>query len=237
MNDNILIFDVWADYAHFRTYPTTISPLTFSIPPRTAVCGLISAIIGLEKNEYLKYFSKKQADIAIRVLNPIKTTRIPINLVDTKNISRMNQIKNRIPTLFEYLKDAKYRIYFRHENIELYSKTKEFLENHKCVYTPCLGLSENIANFCYIGEKKCKEIITEDSFIKIDSVIPEPKYSRINIDIEEEKEYDSETMPIVMNEKRVVEEYNNIFFEKNGLSIIVKINKFYEIDDERILFL
>ena len=236
MNDNILIFDVWADYAHFRTYPTTISPLTFSMPPRTTMCGLISAIIGLDKNEYLKYFSKKQADIAIRIINPIKTTRIPINLIDTKNISRMNQIKNRIPTLFEFLKDVKYRIYFRHENIELYNNTKEFLEGHKSVYTPCLGLSENIANFCYIGEKKCKEITTEN-FIKIDSVIPEPKYSRINIDIEEEKEYDSETMPIVMNEKRIVEEYNNIFFEKNGLSIIVKVNKFYEIDDERILFL
>jgi CRISPR-associated protein Cas5h len=236
MNDDILIFDIWADYAHFRTYPTTVSPLTFSIPPRTAMCGLISAIIGLDKDEYLKYFSKKQADIAVKILNPIKTTRISQNLIDTENISRMNQIKNSIPTLFEYLKDAKYRIYFRHRDIELYNKTKEFLENHKSVYTPCLGLSENIANFCYIGEKKCKEIIT-DGFIKIDSAIPEPKYSRINIDIEEEKEYDSELIPIVMNEKRIVEEYNNIFFEKNGLPIIVKVNKFYEIDDEKILFL
>lgn len=236
MNDNILIFDVWADYAHFRTYPTTVSPLTFSIPPRTAICGLISAIIGLDKDEYLKYFSKKQADIALRIINPIKTTRIPINLIDTKHFSRMNQIKNRIRILFEFLKDVKYRIFFRHENIELYNETKEFIENHKSVYTPYLGLSENIANFCYIGDEKCKEIIA-DSFIKIDSVIPEPKYARINIDIEEEKEYDSELMPIVMNEKRIVEEYNNIFFERNGLPIIVKVNKFYEIDDERILFL
>ena len=236
MNDKILIFDIWADYAHFRKYSTTVSPLTFSIPPRTAICGLISAIIGLGKDQYLEHFSKKQANIAIRIISPIKTTRISHNLIDTETASGMNLIKNRIQILFEYVKDVKYRIYFRHENTELYNKTKEFLENHKSVYTPCLGLSENIANFCYIGERIYKEVIIDD-FVKIDSVIPRPKDSLVDIDIEEEKEYDDELMPIVMNKDRIVEEYNNIYFERNGLPIIAKVNKFYEVGDERILFL
>lgn len=47
--DKMLVFDVWGDYAHFRRFYTTTSPLSFPIPPRTALCGLIGAIIGLEK--------------------------------------------------------------------------------------------------------------------------------------------------------------------------------------------
>ena len=88
----------------------------------------------------------------------------------------------------------------------------------------------------HVGEKKCKEIITDD-FIKIDSVIPRPKDSIINIDIEEEKEYDDEVMPVEMIKDRIVDQYNNIYFERNGLPIIVKVDKFYEVDNERILFL
>ena len=83
--DKILVFDVWGEYAHFRKYYTTTSPLSFSIPPRTAISGLMGAIIGLSKDEYLKYFSKEQAQIAVRILNPIKKVRLAENLINTKD--------------------------------------------------------------------------------------------------------------------------------------------------------
>ena len=50
-----LVFDIKGDYGHFKKYYTTSSPLTFSIP-RTTVSGMIGALIGLDKEEYLKYF-------------------------------------------------------------------------------------------------------------------------------------------------------------------------------------
>ena len=49
-----LVFDIKGDYGHFKKYYTTSSPLTFSIPPRTTVSGMIGALIGLDKEEYLK---------------------------------------------------------------------------------------------------------------------------------------------------------------------------------------
>lgn len=236
--NNLLVFDVWGEYAHFRKYYTTTSPLTFSIPPRTAICGLIAGIIGIDKKEYLKHFSKKQADIAIRILSPIKKVRIAENLIDTKLAPMMSRIKTRTQIRFEFLKDAKYRIYFRHTNQELHDKMRDFLEHHKCVYTPCLGLSEHIANFEYIGEmKKCNEI-SEEGFVKIDSVIPIPNGSRIEIDFENNGEYFSEIIPIEMEEDRTLREYCKVAFERNGAPISAKVGKFLEIDsNERIVFL
>src|SRR3972149_5978418 len=82
--EKLLVFDVWGDYGHFRKFYTTSSPLTFSIPPRTSLCGLLGSVVGLGKEEYLNHFSKKDAQIALRLLNPVKKTRLGINLINTK---------------------------------------------------------------------------------------------------------------------------------------------------------
>ena len=70
--DQVLVFDIWGEYAHFRKYYTTTSPLSYSLPTRTALTGLIGAITGFKKDEYLKHFTKDQAFIAVRLLKPIK---------------------------------------------------------------------------------------------------------------------------------------------------------------------
>ncbi|WP_231717005.1 CRISPR-associated protein Cas5 [Desulfosarcina ovata] len=48
----VLAFKLWGDYGHFRKYYTTTSPLTFEFPPPTSVVGIVSAIIGLDKEQY-----------------------------------------------------------------------------------------------------------------------------------------------------------------------------------------
>ncbi len=70
---------------HFRRFYTTTSPFLFLFL-RTALCVLIGAIIGLEKedNDYLNYFSTESAHIALKLLNPIKKAIIAENLIDTK---------------------------------------------------------------------------------------------------------------------------------------------------------
>jgi CRISPR-associated protein Cas5h len=46
--DKVLVFDIWSDYAHFRRGYTTTSPLTYPFPTRTALTGIVAAILGLE---------------------------------------------------------------------------------------------------------------------------------------------------------------------------------------------
>lgn len=234
--DKMLVFDVWGDYAHFRRFYTTTSPLSFPIPPRTALCGLIGAIIGLEKegNDYLKYFSTEFAHIALRLLNPIKKTVIAENLINTKNARGpgMNLIINRTQIRFEFLKNQKYRIYFYYTDEEdgLYQKLKYNLTNHKTKYTPCLGLSENIANFEFVGEFKVKMLSSSGVYIPISTVIPLQKTSSDNgISFEREGEYFSIRVPVELNTKRVVTKYSDIIFDRNGRPIRVKLTEPYTI--------
>lgn len=232
--NKVLVFDVWGDYAHFRRFYTTTSPLSFPIPPRTALCGLIGAIIGLEKedNDYLNYFSTESAHIALKLLNPIKKTVIAENLIDTKKARGpgMNLITNRTQIRFEFLKNQKYRIYFScrgNENI-IYEKLKQNLIHHKTVYTPCLGLSENIANFKFIGEFEINILPCKDDYISIDTVLPLLKTSKKEgIMFESEGEYFSIRMPIELNTERVVTKYEDIIFDRNGRPIKAKLIETY----------
>lgn len=237
--DKVLVFDIWGEYAHFRKYYTTTSPLSYSIPPRTAVTGFIGAILGLGKEVYLTHFTKKQAFITVGLLNPVKKVRISENLINTKDNYfipvRKTGHQPRTQIRFEFIKDPKYRLYFYHTDEGLYAKTKNLLADHKSIYTPYLGISEHIANFEFIGEIKTQKSFSED-FVEVDSVIPEDPTNKIGF--ETNLEYFSETMPIEMDFDRTVVEYKNIMFERNGHRIKAKLKEFWELDNgERIVFM
>ncbi len=90
--DKILKFKIWGDYAHFKKFYTTTSPLTFEFPPPPTIIGIISAIIGLDKNEYLEHFQNPdEFKIALSIQNPIKKVRWTQNLIDTKHHFLENQ--------------------------------------------------------------------------------------------------------------------------------------------------
>ena len=229
---SILVFDVWSDYAHFRKGYTTTSPLTFSIPPRTAICGLIGAIAGLEKenNDYLRYFTLEDTGIGLKILNPIKKVRIAENLINTKDNYFLPVKKGkhnpRTQIRFEFIKDPKYRIYFYHNDSKFYRTIKMQLSEHKSVYTPCLGLSENIANFRFIGELYTS-VQGSNNGVPIHSVIPAQLIDHGSMKFTYGSEYFSERISTEMDTERIVTRYSDIIFERNGNPIKVKIKESY----------
>ncbi len=225
MSEKFLIFDVWGDYAHFKKFYTTSSPLSFSIPPRTAIIGLISAIIGKPKNEYLSVMTKEKAEIAIRIINPIKKVRITQNLIDTKGSYwrpfRRGNLTGRTQISFEFLKNPKFRIYFCHLDPEIYDLFKINLENHKSVYTPYLGISELLADFIFVSESIVSERSNGKEFIEIHSVIPLNKDTKFEL-LENGKKYFKERIPTEMFPGRIVTEYREVLYETEGKTIRAK---------------
>lgn len=229
-----LVFDIKGDYGHFRKFYTTSSPLTFSIPPRTTVCGIIGALIGLDKEEYLNYFKKEDANIAIQILSPIKKTRLSINLIDTKNAKMYSKIDNRTQVTYELLKNPSYRIYFSHSDENIYNKVKSYLQENKNYYTLSLGLSEFIAEHEYKGEINLK-YMENDDFTYIDTVIKFDE--KVKVEFENKKEYFKDTMQNEMNNERVVTEYTKVLLERCGQPIKCNIDYYLGNRGEKIVFL
>lgn len=225
----ILIFDIWGEYAHYKKIYLTTSALSYAIPFKTSIFGLIGAFLGLEKenSEYLKSFDDDRCKIGIQVISPIKYQKININLSDEPG-----PIKgNRKPTTMEFVKKPHYRIFFTHTDDELYKKFLNSVKNRKSVYTPVLGIANCITNYCLISDSTYKinknndfiiisSIITKNSLIEFDS----DYWLKENLFIQEQDMY-----PIEMNTNREVTKRDTIFYEVSGKPLKAKVNEFLEI--------
>jgi len=109
------------------------------------------------------------------------------------------------------------------------------LKAHKTVYTPCLGLSELLANFKYIKEYNAETVETESETEILTAL---PKKNLIELSFQEDYEYLSETMPRNMLPDRTVTEYMPVIFERKHKSLKAKVNQFIRLEnDEAITFL
>jgi len=222
--DKVLVFKLRGEYAQFRKFFTNMSPLSFSIPPRTALTGILGAIIGIPKEENPETYSLSDCFIGLKLLKEVKKMKIAINYLKTTSKSHFHSFEDHKPTNVEFLKDVEYRLYFAHNNRDIYERTKTMLENHSSYYTVSLGISGCLANIRYEGEYELVKTKAKDKIL-MDSIVP---YEQI-----EEIEYDPKlnmqkvTIPCEMKNDREVTSYKAVLYEMKGKPIEVKLKESY----------
>jgi len=227
----MLVFDIWGDYGHFRKFFTTSSPLTFSFPPPATIAGILGAICGFGKDEYLKLFSFEICKIGLKIASPVKKVRMGVNLINTKDFNwqpiqtEYHEPRTQIRT--EFLKDPHFRIYVSHEDSRIFKMLEENLREHKSVYSPSLGLSELLANFNYLGVIEVEEL--KDLFAEISTPIVAGNLIDSGIVIETGKKYFKEKMPVRMNPDRVIEIYDDVIYEPGGQTIKARVKTCFRI--------
>lgn len=239
----VLVFDIWGDFGHFRKFYTTTSPLTFSFPPPPTIAGILGAIYGTDKNtnEYLRVFGHDKSSLALQILNPAKKVRIGINLLETKgtNFKLPMSDKNLAPRTqirTEFLKNPRFRIYVSHEDNMVFEKLAENIEKHQSIYTVSLGLSELLADFIYVGLYKSDKI-TDGETVELSTPVTMDDLIEDGLEIETGKKYFKEKMPIVMNQDRVVERYDDVIFEPDGKTIKTRVKTYFKLENgENIAF-
>ncbi|WP_297493345.1 type I-B CRISPR-associated protein Cas5b [Persephonella sp.] len=232
MSKKILIFDIWGDFGHFKKFYTTSSPLTFSVPPPTAIYGILGAIIGLSKNEYLEFINGRTTKVAIQILKPIKKTRITLNLIDTKNSGSFHLIKTRTQIKTEFLKNPAYRLFINIENENLFDQLITKVKNRENYYTVSLGLANLLANFRFVDLLSADPLKNSN---KVDTTILAENIDEI--EIKEGKKYFKEKLPIDMNPDREPLSYKDVVMELNGNSLEGKFKNCYKVGNIVVSFL
>ncbi|GAB3945405.1 type I-B CRISPR-associated protein Cas5b [Spirosoma harenae] len=235
MRRNILIFDIWGDYAHFKKIYATTTALSYAIPPKTALYGYLGAILGLSKidSDYLNHFANKQCLIGLSVLNPIVMKRLGANLRPTLK----RTADSSKPTLIEYIYRPRYRVYVWHQDVDFQAKLRQALQTHTTIYTPSLGLAGLVSNFEWVGEV-ITDTIQSGQVIPIHSVIPR-KYL---VSLDEEALLTGQTelieqslFAIEMNTDRDVTERDDILLERKGRPIWACVTSYYSIHQANII--
>jgi CRISPR-associated protein Cas5h len=244
---DVIVFDIFADYGHFKVPYTTTSPLTLPVPSKTAVYGIIGAIMGFDKGDYLTRFQDGSCRIAIGVKKPIRKTHIAENLINTKNVTktfmfaRMNSRKAapRTQVKIEFLKEPGYRIYISHSDKRLLEELLSLLKEHKSVYTISFGISECLANFEYIGFYQAEDIQDDRNFVRLNSILPlELISSTDDIKLDDDKYYIRTHIPLEMKPDRELVKTGDFLIEANGETITAKVRIYHEIPglNEKVIF-
>jgi len=229
-----LVFDIWGDYAYFRKGFTATSTLTYPFPSRTTISGLIAAILGYQKDSYYDLFDKDKSKISIRILNPLKKTRLNLNYINTKEGYILSDIKSagkRVQVPAEFLKDVKYRIYVSLDDNEIMDDLFELLNNHKSIYTPYLGISECLANFKLVEDDFLNIENKSNENVNIHSVVLQNN----KIIIEKGKKYGIIKSPGFMDESRKVDYYLKYYYEENGKPIKIANADYSKIGDDNVI--
>lgn len=241
----VLVFDIWGEYAHFKKIYATTSALSYAIPPKPTIYGIIGAILGLEKssNEYLKSFSDKACLVGIQYIakrdnedsKSLTFQRMGINL--KAELGRKKEGSPPKPTMMEFVYRPRYRLYVNHTDSAFFEKLRIALENHISAYTPSLGLACLIANFEYQGVFNTEEVSSSNS-TPIHSVIPRKEFIAFDDAMFTENAdfaiVEQSLYAIEMDIERNVTERDDILLERKGNPILAKVKTFYPINGENI---
>ncbi|MHA1336281.1 MAG: type I-B CRISPR-associated protein Cas5b [Promethearchaeota archaeon] len=185
----VLIFEITGRYGFFKSMETTRYNFSYPFPPRTAIIGMIGAILGIERNTYWikdgEWKSIANANISIEVVSKPGHYGLKLNLTQTKYTTSIAKdvvilfpkdplLKSRgfvAPVRIDLLKDPWYRVYIHLDDNETQEKLKNHLKNRLFCYPPYLGHANLHANIEFIGEYEINKIDVKKP-IKIDSLIP-----------------------------------------------------------------
>ena len=105
--NQILELKLTGKFAHFRKFYTNASSLTYIIPPRTTICGLLASIMQIKRDGYYDIMSSENLGVAISLVPNIyyhkvfqtlnyaqdATPKIPINDLSAHKQCRLELLK------------------------------------------------------------------------------------------------------------------------------------------------
>jgi len=151
-------FLVEGNWGHFKRPETNNNPLSHDLITKTALIGLIGAVLGIEREEMKSLFPQLSADLlyGVQLFNHVK--KISWGFTSKTAI---NPTAGGSPKYFEFLKEPKFLISLAlHNNRseKIFDGLNYALRNEQAVYTPVLGWHNCPANLQWQSEGTFSEV-------------------------------------------------------------------------------
>lgn len=123
--DRIVVFELQGRMAHFRKIYTNSSSLTYLVPPRTTLSGMIAAILGFERDSYYELLGPEQSMITVSLRTKVRTIMQTMNNLYVKSPSELSGARGHTQVPTEIVVPAEkdgvvvYRVFFGHRDSSL----------------------------------------------------------------------------------------------------------------------
>lgn len=162
----ILSFNVAGDYASFRDPSVTSNQTVYYIPSKTAVVGILGAILGIKRSnridemystKFLEFFSKISIGLQVQN-NPRKITYFT-------NHRSLKEPKTK-PVKKELLENPQYMVYVQSSDNKILDRIYDVIKGKKYHFSPYLGHAychAKLENPLFCEGEKVKEITGEET--------------------------------------------------------------------------
>jgi CRISPR-associated protein Cas5 subtype I-B len=163
------LISIEGNWAHFKKPETNNNPLTHDFITKTAVIGLIGAVLGIERPEMKNLFPRLSEDLiyGVQIHSPVKKESWAFKL------RYASDLYGKRPVQMEFLKKPCYTVAIGLRDEHLAYWFNEFIaaiEASEAIFTPVLGLHNCPANLGLIsvgefnpkrGDFQTKSFVTE----------------------------------------------------------------------------
>ncbi len=253
----ILKFDIEGKFAHFRKFHGNNTAMSYSIPPRTTIIGILAAIIGEDKDTYYGKFKSDKLWIGVRIVQDIKKSFHRLNYLKITGRDDFTGQKGRIQTPFEIVTGhdlkqdmVRYRFYLSSgEDADLYGMLKTHLLTGNRTFNISLGIAGFSAFITNVDAVQAIEMKAKNEWVDIHSACNSEQVSEIDFPEDPEVKFnhiEEELLPadFIGGEKgREVYRMNRVLFATRPFPMHVKLDgTFYQLqkdghESENIQFL
>ncbi len=157
--EKVIVFNIKSALGSFQKPQSNNNPSTFSIIPKSAVVGIISAIIGLERNFMVENNMYKELTeklrYSVKLCSPFHIKYWSEYGYNHRNLA--SKRPNYNPTKFERLVDVNYNVYILYNTDDtdlnaLIGNFIDYIKKNVHVFHPFMGMANCPIKTTYIGE-------------------------------------------------------------------------------------
>jgi CRISPR-associated protein Cas5h len=137
-----LLFQLSGPWAQFRRPETNNTPLTHDFVTKTALVGLIGAVLGFEREDMRKRFPVLCDDLVygVEIIGAVNKQSWAFTL---RNVMKHNDADGKAPRQMEFIRNPNYLVaigLYNERSAAVFDQFDAALRNSEAKYTPVLGL-------------------------------------------------------------------------------------------------
>jgi len=146
------------NWAHFKKPETNNNPLSHDLITKTALIGMIGAVLGIERADMKEMFPQLSEDLlyGVQLLNPVKKVSWGFT-----SKTAINPTAAGSPKYFEFLKNPKFKVSIalnKNSSEKIFDDFRNSIAREESIYTPVLGWHNCPANLQLESDGNFSEI-------------------------------------------------------------------------------
>ncbi len=233
---SVLRFKVEGFMGHFKKYYSNVSSLTYEIPPRTVIMGMLASLLEMPRDSYYDFLHPERCKIGCSIRSPSRKLMQCMNYL----VKDGGHTQVRLELLLPANSKLQYEIYVTHADEEVVDTLYKTISKHDPGYGLYLGQRP------FRASTKNPELIPPDNIevqgkveAEIDTLTFENNIIETNPEGDFSLDIASVSMPVSMREAgggREPEDTGMMIFERQGNPLPGTFKQVITVNEKNISF-